>query len=160
MCGGHGGGHDRGGGRSAAGIANSGNDDLLICWIASCHAGTIKGEGGENERTPTDKRRRRTPCHRQPRHRHCDFSRVFHLHFFFDIDRSLLIIERGTCCEARACSKCRVVPRHDARCPLGLGRRKKSGDGGGEREEDVSKQNYQVKLNKVNICHETGNLCI
>jgi hypothetical protein len=80
--------------------------------------------------------------------------------FFFDIDRSLLIIERGTCCEARACSKCRVVPRHDARCPLGLGRRKKSGDGGGEREEDVSKQNYQVKLNKVNICHETGNLCI
>jgi hypothetical protein len=32
----------------------------------------------------------------------------------------LLIIARGTCCEARACSKYRVVPRHDDRKALGF----------------------------------------
>jgi hypothetical protein len=31
----------------------------------------------------------------------------------------LLIIARGTCCEARACSKYRVVPRHEARITSG-----------------------------------------
>ena len=64
-------------GRQIAGMWISSSARFCTDFAVRCHAGTAKGEGGENERTPTDKRRGRTPRHRQPRHRHCDFSRVF-----------------------------------------------------------------------------------
>jgi hypothetical protein len=48
----------------------------------------------------------------------------------------LLNIARGTCCEARACS--RVVPRHEARLTAGRWETEGEREGGREKEDDVS----------------------
>ena len=70
----------------------------------------------------------------------------------------LLIITRGTCCEARACSKPRGA---QTRSSLPGGGRQKERGKEAERRRLMFQAGfrffYQVKLNKAKISHETGN---